>query len=175
VSGAVITVKIDDSELKALLSHLQGGLEDLTPAMKTIGQVVRTSVIRNFEKGGRPRWAVSQRVKNDGGVTLSESHRLRNSINVQANKSSVAVGTNVAYAAVHQFGAEKGSFGVVTALVKEHIRNTKSGKPSKVRSHSRQAKLPWGDIPARPFLMVQDEDWKEIGEAIKDHLLGNRE
>jgi phage gpG-like protein len=100
------------------------------------------------------------------------------SIHARADKDKVVIGTNKIYAAVHQFGAKKGSFGAVEAGIKTHMRKITQafGRPVKarkitVRAHTRKMKLPWGDIPARPFMMAQDEDWDEIRESLNDFIL----
>lgn len=176
MSGAAITVKIDDREVKELLNRIQKNLGDLTPVMKIIGSTVRTSVIRNFEKGGRPKWpkhsTVTKKRRGKSAKVLMVqglAGGLAASINYQADKDSVKIGTNKIYGAVHQFGAKKGSFGTVAANIKAHLR-----KGIKVKAHTRKMKLPWGDIPARPFLMVQDEDWEEIRAALNDHITGGK-
>jgi len=173
MSGAAITVKIDNREIKKLLARIQKNLGDLTPAMKIIGSIIRTSIIRNFEKSGRPKWAKHSRTtekrRGKGAKVLMAqglAGGLAASINYQAGKKSVKIGTNKIYGAVHQFGAKKGSFGSVAASIKEHLR-----KGVKVKAHTRKMNLPWGDIPARPFLMVQNEDWTEIRAALNDHII----
>ena len=170
--GITIDVKIDDREIKALFQRLQGRVKDLTPAMKVVGQIVRTSVVKNFEVGGRPqRWKPSRRAVVEGGRTMIDTGRLMKSITSRAYRDRAEVGTNVIYAAIHQFGFEG------DVEVKSHIRKVKSRDIRKgrkkiasgitvVRSHSRHM-----NIPARPFLMVQDEDWREIREAILEYLM----
>lgn len=174
MSGAAIEVKIDDKQVKELLGRIQKNLGDLTPAMKIIGSIVRTSIIRNFEKSGRPRWAkhskMTEKRRGKGAKILMAqgfAGGLAASINYRAHKKSVEIGTNKIYGAIHQFGAKKGSFGAVVAKIKAHLR-----KGVKVKAHERKMKLPWGDIPARPFLMVQDEDWVEIRAALNDYITG---
>ena len=165
-----IKLSAEDKETVRLLGGLVQQLSNLKPAMQDIGEIVRTSVERNFAARGRPAWKPSIRARLSGGETLSDTARLRRSFTVRATERSVAVGTNVEYAAVHQFGAKKGSFGVVTASVREHLRKV-AGKEVTVKAHTRKQILPWGDIPARPFLMVQDEDWPEINAAILGHIV----
>jgi len=177
MSGVIIAVKINDRKVKALLSRMQRNLGDLTPATKIIGSIIRTSIIRNFEKSGRPgKWKKHSRLtekRRGKGAKILMAQGLAGglaaSINYQAGKNSVKIGTNKIYGAVHQFGAKKGSFGSVTANIKEHLR-----KGTKVKGHTRKMKLPWGDIPARPFLMVQDEDWTEIRAALSDYITGGK-
>jgi len=81
--------------------------------------------------------------------------------------------------------------GAHTQNVKAHTRQTRYG-PVSVKAHSRdmpahtrempartitipahtrRQAIPWGNIPARPFLLVHDEDWVEIGETIDEYLM----
>lgn len=174
MSGVAITVSINDKEIKELLSRIQNNLVDPTPIMKIIGSTVRASIIRNFEKGGRPqKWkkhsSLTEKRRGAGAKVLMAqgfAGGLAGSINYSAKKDSVKIGTNKIYGAVHQFGAKKGSFGIVAANIKAHLR-----KGIKVKAHTRKMKLPWGNIPARPFLMVQNEDWSEIKDAVNTYLL----
>lgn len=154
-----ITVEIKDQDVKRLFNRLSSAVRDLTPAMREIGEIVRTSVIRNFEAGGRPeRWkphaaatimrGISRRQFTKGGrlragssrrlargKVLIDTGRLQGSIAPKPYSDKVIVGTNVKYARIHQLGG-------------------KAGRGRKVA------------IPARPYLMVQDEDWGPIKEAI---------
>ena len=175
MAGTAITVKIEDREVKELLSRVQARMNDLTPALKIIGNTIRASIIRNFEKAGRPvKWAkhseITEKRRGKGAKILRAqgfAGGLMGSIHPEVKKDRVIIGTNKAYAAVHQFGAKKGSFGTVIANIKAHLR-----KGRKVAAHTRKMKLPWGDIPARPFMMVQDEDWAEIRAALNEHIMG---
>jgi phage virion morphogenesis protein len=163
----------------------------LEPALKNIGGIIRTSVVRNFEKGGRPvKWKEHSKLtkaRRGAGAPILVKQGfeggLMGSISVSTEKDSVIVGTNKEYAAVHQFGAKKGSFGEFAVRVESHERKISQafGKPLKggtiavrVKAHTRNQKLPWGDIPARPFMMIQDEDWTEIQAALAEHIEGPR-
>ncbi len=139
-----ITVSIDDSGVKSMLSLIQARTGNLTPAMKSIGEIVRTSVERNFAAQGRPaKWSPSKRVQATGGETLSLTGRLRRSFTVKASATRAEVGTNVVYAAIHQMGGKAGRGGKVT-------------------------------IPARPFMLVQEEDWREIERQLGEYVTGGR-
>ena len=152
------------------IGHRAGNLR---PALSAVGALVRESIRTNFAQGGRP--APWKAVKNRKGQPLRDTGRLMNSITRKVTDSEVRVGTNAVYAAVQHFGAKKGSFGTFSQQVKPHQRLVRQafGRElpfpvwATVGSHTRQARLPWGDIPARPFMMVQAEDLV----AIKD-LLG---
>jgi phage virion morphogenesis protein len=137
-----IQVKIEDEPLRVLLSALNKKMGNMTPVMKTIGEIVRSSVIRNFEQERDPagaKWKPSVRAMISGGKTLTDRAILRNSLNVRASSNKVSVGTNIVYAAIHQFGG-------------------KAGRGRKV------------SLPARPFLGVRDDDWTEIKASLMDYL-----
>lgn len=173
-----VVVVVDMGQLKADLAAMVARCADMTPAMKAVGQLVRTSVVRNFEEEGRPaKWAPLKpsTIKQRGakGPILRRkglAGGLAGSINVEAQRDRAVVGTDKPYAAVHQFGARKGQFGTVMAKVGPHSRTLPSGKIVNVRAHTRKTAVPWGDIPARPYLMVQDEDWPGIQEIIGTFL-----
>lgn len=165
MSGAVIEVKIDDREVRDLLTRIAAKTGNLTPAMKINGEIITRSVKENFRQGGRrEKWKAladatlmqtmggRKAIKKRGGVRagairrladrkiLIKSKVLMDSIHPEASSKEVKIGTNVAYAALQQFGG-------------------KAGRGKKVT------------VPARPFLMVQDEDWPAIKEALEDYLL----
>jgi phage virion morphogenesis protein len=158
-----IQIHVNDSEVNKALADLSARMRNLQPVMLEIGEIVRTSVERNFDAGGRPKWNESARVKREGGQTLSLSGRLRRSFAVQAGNDRVAVGTNVVYAAIHQLGGKTGPHVIkpkrANALFWPGARH-----PVKSVNH------PGSVIPARPFLMVQNEDWTEIRSVINRYL-----
>lgn len=160
-----ISIQVNDSEVRSLLDRMAGRMADTTPMMRIIGETVRTSVERNFAADGRPRWEVSGRAASDGGQTLSLTGRLRRSFTVAAGNGWAAVGTNVLYAAIHQFGGK----------TRPHTIEPRNKKALRTPyGIFRRVHHPGSRIPARPFLMVQPEDWTEIRAAINDYLTGSR-
>lgn len=101
---------------------------------------------RDFTRSGRLRKRAERRLMNR--KILIQTARLRNSIAFKTEGTAVAVGTNVVYAATHQFGARAGAFGRT----------------------SRGQAVPFGDIPARPFLGISKEDQAEIDRILKREL-----
>lgn len=135
------TIEVNDQGLKDLLNRVSARIADMTPVMRDVATDVRLSVIQNFLSQGRPvRWVQSLRARRDGGFTLIDTGKLIRSFRISATPSEAVVFTEVPYATTHHFGAKKGAFGVFT---------TRSGKNMPV---------PFGPIPARPFMMLQDED-----------------
>lgn len=143
-----LSVTVDDAVLKAALSGLQRALADARPAMEAIGQLLVTETDLAF-RGQRDPWGapwpglsqVTLKRRRKGpregapvAQILADTGRLRGSITYRAGRHAVAVGTNVIYAATHQMGAARGAFG-----------RTRRGGP-----------IPWGRIPARPFLPLRE-------------------
>jgi len=152
-----LEIKVEDEEVRQALLRAMKKLGDLSPLMKDFGERMKRSVVQNFIQGGRPEkwkplktstlvsWAMRKRSLWGGGTLtrygaraisgrkpLIDTGRLMKSITYRAGKDEVRIGTNVIYAAIHQFGG-------------------KAGRGRKVK------------IPARPFLLIQDED--------KDYIL----
>lgn len=172
-------IKIEDRRVRRLLEKISTRIRNTKPVMGVIGEIVQTSIQRNFEVGGRPtKWpalskhTIARRTAQGKwpGQILVVQGRLRGIV-YQAYRDRVKVSANQPQAAVQHFGAKKGSFGTVAARVGAHIRRLKSGKEVSVKAHTKTSKMPWGDIPSRKFMLVQDEDWNEMADALGDFLL----
>ena len=77
------------------------------PLFDEIGASLVVSTQMRFERGEGPDgnpWPPSLRAIVEGGQTLVDTARLKGSISHEASDTGVAVGTNVLYAAIHQFG-----------------------------------------------------------------------
>lgn len=130
-----ISVDIDDGSLARSVNAAIARTTALTPVLKDIGERMILSTRFNFREGGRPiRWRPSRRAIAEHGKTLVKSGRLQNNFVPRIEGHSVVIGTNVEYAAQHQFG---------------------------VRSKN---------LPARPFLLVQDADIRYIEEVVQEFL-----
>jgi len=168
----MITITVDTREIDALLHGLQERVAHPRPAMRAIGEIVRSSIRENFRAGGRPAsWVKSKRAESQSGQTLRDRNILYNSFTIKATGRSVEVGTNVKYAAAHHFGINK----TVNQRVRAHIRRITQafGKPIalrevRVKAHARQMKM---RLPARPFMLVQNEDWDDIREIVGKFLM----
>ena len=166
-----ITLTINDTEVRRLLAELQERSGHLRPALNVAATMMQQAVRANFAQGGRPQWLP---LKGRQGQPLRDTGRLMNSLTREATQTEARVGTNVVYAAVHHFGAAKGSFGTFSQQVQPHERlvrqvfgrQLQQAKKVRVRAHTRRAKLPWGDIPARPFMMLEDTDVTDIRDML---------
>lgn len=155
---ASMTITLDDGGLGVALDAVAAFGGDLTPAMDDIGQSLVVATQQRFEQGISPdgaAWKPSIRATAEGGLTLVERGHLRDSITHRAGKDSVEVGTNVFYAAVHQFGA---------------TISAKSAKSLKFQIGDRYVQKKSVTIPARPFIGLSMDDRTEITAILSDHL-----
>ena len=154
-----MTLTLEDARLDAALAEGIRAAGDMTPLMRRIGAVLETSVSERFEQSKGPggeAWPVSIRAREEGGQTLIDSARLRDNIVSEAEPRAVEIGTNVPYAATHQFGAT--------------IRPREAG--------SLAFRLPGGqfvtvgkvNIPARPFLGFDAADEADIGDTVEAYF-----
>jgi len=172
-AGLKITVAIDDREIQAALKRLVKATGDLTPAMKNIGEYMVQATEQRFDSETGPdgqKWpevSAATRERKKHPKVLTESHRLRGSIHPEAGKDSVEVGTNVPYAAIHQFGF----YGQVNIPAHTRLIKTAFGQPLK---HPVWARIePYTlqqNVPARPFLGISEADKEEILTIIEDHI-----
>ena len=157
----MITIEIDDAAILRTLDRVALAVTDLQPVLQDIGETMVETTRERFLTGTSPEgvaWAPKSEAtlahyarlpgKTDTRPLWGPSGDLHTYFAAQASATEVSWGTAVIYSAVMQFGAERGAFGT----------NAK-GSP-----------IPWGDIPARPFLGVSDEDRTSILSALNDWL-----
>ena len=160
-----IKVEIQDKAVRAKIRDLIALGADLSPVTAIIAGKLQRITNKAFDREKDPAtgapWeplsdVTLERRRKAGRVSRSsgEARKLQmkgdllNSITAQHDSTSAVVGTNLVYASTHQFGAKQGSFG----------------------STSRGGPIPWGDIPARPYLGVSDRDKASIIDAISRHI-----
>ena len=93
---------------------------------------------------------------------LQDTGRLRNSITFKTGKDYAAVGTNVKYAAAHQFGRPSRT---IMPVRKKFLRFA-VGSKNMIFSKHVQA----GAIPARPFLWLSNGAVKNIATEVKNYV-----
>lgn len=150
------------AEIERLFAQVSAHLSDLRPLMGDIGDQQIASTRARFLAGQAPDgsvWApkspatlaaqAARRISTDTRP-LFASGDLHSKLNYQigADGQSVTIGSGQIYAAVQQFGAAKGAFGTDT----------------------RGRSIPWGDIPARPYLGLSDQDRVDIAAIITEWL-----
>lgn len=148
--GSTLTLTYNDAELQGLASRLRRvlGNADFKPLLALIGGALRESTVLRFQQGKAPdgkHWKESLRALMDGGQTLILKGRLRDSITSIPGRNSAEVGSNVEYAAIHQFG------GVIRPRPgKRALKIPGAGFRSSVR------------MPERPYLGISSADEDEI-------------
>ncbi len=163
--------------------------EDPSVLLNIAGGILEASVIRRFDEERGPGgvvWPKSRRAggysvgrkgprqpRGKGGKTLTDTGDLRDSIRFVVRPGEVEVGSdglkNPVKALANQFGSNR------QAVVLAHTRtiNEAFGVPLpspvtvNVRPHGRITNL-----PARPFIGVDDQDRDDIQDAWLDHLKG---
>lgn len=159
---ANITISVDDKEVSQALHALKEKVIDLRPVLVTIGHRLEDSTKDRLDSGhnvdptGKPwvtlqPWYQEQKKAYKNHI-LSLTGRLSDSINSDVvDGHTVIVGTNVPYAAIHQFG------GVIRPKTANAL-NVGGRAVKKVT------------IPARPFLGVSNQDKENILDAVLDHM-----
>lgn len=164
--GIVFTVELDDQLAASRLAEMVDRMERPIGFYRAVGEyLVEKAIPRNFSTETAPDgspWAALSPVTNArrekaGHVPiriLQASQAMAAGINHRPTDDGVRVGTPAKQGAVMQFGAPQGSFGAAIGRT----------KPSDKRPKSQDyfAHLPWGDIPARPFLGISAADEVEI-------------
>ena len=166
-----IKTTIKDMEMKAALKGLSTRLTRPQKALKECGLVLLRSVAKTFKAGGRPvRWKPSNRAQFSGGKTLIDTARLMRSITMKVTGKTLTVGTNVKYAAMHQLGGKVAGRTIFPKRAKALRWIDRAGN---VR-FAKKVTIPGFTMPARPFLVIQDADWRVFGRIFGDHITGER-
>ena len=116
MSNDPIEIKIDNKEVETKLLDLAQKSENLRPLMKNIAGIFAYSTEENFKEEGRPKWenlkdsTIKQRTKRTQwpGMILQVTGQLASSVNTYYDNDSAIIGSNLAYAAIHQLGGQAG-------------------------------------------------------------------
>jgi phage virion morphogenesis protein len=159
--GAGFSITLDEGAWKdalEALARLEKGLQ--LDFSRFIGEELFNVAQEAFAKEADPEtgvswapWSSTYKESNRHGAKLLHKRGdLQRSITYEAMPEMVIVGSTMVYAPTHQFGEEKGATG----------KTTKYGVP-----------IPFGDIPARPFLGIDPgfED-RVLGDPAILELLG---
>lgn len=152
-----IVVDYDDTEVTRMLQRLIDAGINPRPALLGIGEELVESTKKRFETQTGPDgmpWARNSELtksrKGDRDQPLTDEGALGHEIYYDiVGGDTLEVGSIMKYAGTQQFGAKQGQYG-------RSKRNTP---------------IPWGDIPARPFIGISDEDEEKIIEEINKFLL----
>ena len=132
-----------------------------------MSEAMRTYTLDLFRNEKAPdgqRLKSSIRASTEGGKTLTNTARMKNSIHSQSDASGFAVGTNTIYASTHQLG-EPGRKITIRAKTSKGLVFRIDGKWIRKRQVTVKVK-----IPARPFLGLSEDDMQEIKATLEDAL-----
>lgn len=155
----MIEVEINDQSSRDLINELKRRMGNLTPVMEAVGQIIQSGTQQRFvdqqAPDGSPWAALSpltlerRRKAGRGAQILRDTGRLMNSISYKVAGDSVKVFTNVVYAGTHQLGARQGDY--------------RASPP-----------IPWGNVPARPFMGYSASDEDAVLEILQGYLQANQ-
>lgn len=159
MSGAAIslTFQVMDEEVQRAVQQLGRIMTNTRPLMHAIGVGLVGSTHQRFISQTDPEGQAWQALNQDYASTkrnsrvLTESGRLRDSVNARASNDEVRVGSNVVYAAIHQLGGT--------------IR-PKNGEALIFRIGDRLIKAKSVTLPARPYLGISVQDEAMIAETV---------
>lgn len=165
------------------LQDLVQRVSDMRPVLLEIGEDMAESAKQRFSSTTAPdgtAWAPNSAVtlarysamfarRKDGGLTkrsaaklaakkpgTGETRALGTTINYQIQgDDAVGIGSPMVYAGTFHYGAKSGEFGF-------GVYATRNGS----------FPLPWGDIPARPFLGASESDKANIVRLVQSYLSG---
>ena len=164
-------------QYKPVIDALQRAASQMTnaaPLMASVAGAMHRAAMRNFEEQGRPKWKdlapstklgqamggqwkaarAGQSVQvRKPGMILSNTGLLKQSIQMTSSATQAVVGTNLVYAAIHQFGGR----------TKPHVIRPKNKRALSFGGIVvRSVNHPGSNIPARPFLRLTPGDLRDI-------------
>lgn len=142
------SINVNSEAVEQAINDLLNKGENLTAPMKSIGEEMINRTQQRFRDKQAPDgtpWAANspatQERKGHGRVLEGASGELAKQFSYSASSDGVEWGSLMIYAAMQQYGGSKAAF--------PHL---------------------WGDIPARPFLGLSDDDEDEVLGILADHL-----
>lgn len=183
-----VSIRPDHAAIDAALAAASERTGDLAPLMREISAILLFGTQRRFERQEDPagaKWKplsprtaarrIGRRRRGSGNILRQEGH-LYGSITAEASGDEAAVGSNVAYAAIHQLG------GAVTHPARERqlflARRNVGNRFVRAKDRIRKREIRVATkayqitIPARPYLGVSDQDRESILAAAADHVGG---
>lgn len=181
----LIRIEIDDRQVQDALTRLLELGRSPRRVMREIANYGENSTRQRFNDQQGPdgeAWIPSQRVKKQGGKTLIKDRHLLDSIVSSADGESAEWGSNMIYAAIHQFGGEIHK-AAQSRLVRHRtdakgrlLKNAK-GLLIFAKDKHKRATERWFeqgahtiDMPARPYLGINAEDEANVIDMINRHL-----
>ena len=140
---AMYSIRLD-GDTRAMLRRIRSFSEiDKQGINAALAEVARESTLERFKQSKGP-----------------DGRRWKTSIRAKSDTSGFALGTNVKYAATHQFG-ESGR--TIRARKKKALRFQVGGK----WVTKKQVRI---TIPARPFLGLSEDDMQEMKATVEEFI-----
>jgi phage gpG-like protein len=144
------------------------------PLKRSIREVMVPSIRQNFDSGGRPAWVplhdfTVKKKKGDARplIRTGSLRRVATQMNIWTIDTEKAMVTDlpqsVWYGKVHQAGYEGNAGGAST----KQLVNTATGAIIEIEDEGEAGS---GAIPARPFIVMQNEDVNNIDRVFTDWL-----
>ena len=178
MAGIDVKLTIDDADFQRYMQQAASRAQNLSPFFRQASMVMYRSFDQNFKRQGRPKgWARlrpntvagrrkgSKRILQDTGMLrLSVVSRAAPDNVYQMGHDYLKMGTKSKIASFHQEGTKPYD---IVPKNKSILRfMTTSGYAfSKLVHHP--------GLPARPFVMIQDEDARDITELAGKHVVGD--
>jgi len=182
-------IVIDDREVRQALERARKRLADLRPLLREIAGRLHDAVEENFRlegrRGGRPRWEelrpATQRAREKAGHwpgrILQRRGQLAASVEPGWSRDKAWVGTNLRYAAIHQFGGtiEKKARTQVLAYdegARRFLSRRRARRKTKGFTAVRFAAIGAHTVtmPARPYLSMTPEDLADVAAIARRYL-----
>lgn len=158
----MIRISISDDGVKTALAGVSARMGNMAPAMRVIAGLLEDRTAQNFadESGPLGKWPAIKPPKNKARTNpkiLQDTARLKSSITSRYGDDSAEIGTNLVYAAIHQFGGE---IDMPARSQQSYVKQDRRGSVGRLfvrksaanfaQWHSRGAHTI--HMPARPFL-----------------------
>ncbi len=183
--SVVYRIEYNDAPVQAALDRLIAVGQSPRGAMRDIAAYGENSTKARFADGVGPDgspWKPSERVERRGGKTLIKSARLLDSITGDSGDDYAEWGSNVIYAAIHQFGGEINKAAQSRMVrhrtdAKGNLLKNKNGLLVFAKDKHKRAVTRWFeqgahkiDMPARPYLGINEDDEENIIDIVNAHL-----
>ena len=167
MTDPLIAIQLDATTITSVFAQITRRMGGKPALMREVAGIMLDEVEENFMQQGRPRWLdiksvtlaragytrtktgkqiFLKRNSKPGYSILQDTGRLAGSITKAFDATHASVGTNVVYAAIHQFGGQ----------TKPHVIRAKNAKALALPGlgFRKSVNHPGSKIPARPFLTI---------------------
>lgn len=174
-----VSIRVNDAAVRAAVGRVVDRMTNARGLYDGIGAAMVVSTQMRFERERAPDgnpWPQSLRARLEGGKTLQLSARLVQSITHIPDDDGVAWGSDVAYARIHQLGGTIKREARIQTIYRRYDARTDelSDRFVTKRMSNFATDHEVGayeiDMPARPYLGIDDDDRAEIEAQVKEWL-----